>query len=294
MAGMFGDRSVVIQQSVRPKERPAEVTSMFGDRSRVVSLRPQARPETSQTVVEQERQAVEQTIQQVGQAQTIQGQPQQQEQVQPITQEVGQVNVPTAEAAPTSRVNIPSIDLGTTRPVGKMENAPEYVQAVGDIQASFNDPEFKKNSSISIIKQFEGFDGNAYWDVNAYRTGYGSDTVTREDGTVERVTKETKVTREDADRDLARRVQEFQNIAINQVGAEVWADLPSAARSALTSIAYNYGDLPNRIVPSVKSGDINAIADAVEGLSGDNKGINTRRRMMEASIIRNALVLEGQ
>lgn len=292
MANMFGDRSVVIQQSARPKERPVGLTSMFGDRSVIVaSKRPQARPEQDQTVVSQERQAVEQILQQVGQTQAAQ---QQQEQVQPVTPEADQVTVPTAEAAPPSSVSIPSIDLGPTRPVGKMENAPEYVQAVESLQESFNDPEFRKSSSIAIIKQFEGFDGNAYWDVNAYRTGYGSDTVTREDGTVERVTKETKVTREDADRDLARRVQEFENIAVNQVGAEVWADLPSAARSALTSIAYNYGDLPNRIVPSVKSGDINAIADAVEGLSGDNKGINSRRRMMEASIIRNALVLEGQ
>lgn len=71
MANMFGDRSVVIQQSARPKERPVGLTSMFGDRSVLVaSKRPQARPEQDQTVVSQERQAVEQTLQQVTQADT--------------------------------------------------------------------------------------------------------------------------------------------------------------------------------------------------------------------------------
>ena len=29
-----------------------------------------------------------------------------------------------------------------------------------------------------IIAQFEGFRETPYWDVNAYRTGYGSDTIT--------------------------------------------------------------------------------------------------------------------
>lgn len=71
MAGMFGDRSTIVEKSVRPQARPEGLTSMFGDRSMVVSsTRPQARPEQEQTVVEQQRQAVEQTIQQVAQAET--------------------------------------------------------------------------------------------------------------------------------------------------------------------------------------------------------------------------------
>jgi hypothetical protein len=55
--------------------------------------------------------------------------------------------------------------------------------------------------------------------VNALRTGYGSDTVTLADGRVVPVTADTRVTREDAERDLARRVQtEFIPRAAQAVG----------------------------------------------------------------------------
>ena len=37
-------------------------------------------------------------------------------------------------------------------------------------------------NAFDLIKRFEGFRTTPYWDVNAYRTGYGSDTVTLADG----------------------------------------------------------------------------------------------------------------
>ena len=43
--------------------------------------------------------------------------------------------------------------------------------------------------------------------------------------------------------------------------------------------------MPDRIKEAVKGGDPKAIADAVRGLSGDNGGINAKRRQQEASII---------
>lgn len=95
MASMFDGRSVVVQQSVRPKERPAGLTSMFGDRSVLVSLRPKARPEADQTVVEQERQAVGETLQRIEQPTTTQmQQPEQVQQEQ--QQQVQQQQLPEA------------------------------------------------------------------------------------------------------------------------------------------------------------------------------------------------------
>ena len=137
-----------------------------------------------------------------------------------------------------------------------------------------------------VISNFEGFRKTAYWDVNAWRTGYGSDTVTLADGTIQKVTKDTVVNQEDAKRDLERRTAEFADTAKGNVGADAWDSLGSNVKSALTSIAYNYGSLPDRIRPAVKSGDIEAIAKAIEGLAGDNDGVNSNRRMAEAAIVR--------
>jgi hypothetical protein len=62
--------------------------------------------------------------------------------------------------------------------------------------------------------------------------------------------------------------------------------LPENVRASLTSIAYNYGTIPSRIVPAVQSGNPETIARAIESLAGDNKGINAGRRMQEANIAR--------
>ena len=144
------------------------------------------------------------------------------------------------------------------------------------------------DSAKDLIRNKEGFIEDAKWDVNAYRAGYGSDTYTTEDGQVHKVTSTTKVSREDAERDLSRRTKEFMGIAANQVGREKFASFPVPVQSALTSIAYNYGSLPERILPAVQSGDLNKMAKAVESLKTDDKGINAKRRQHEANMIRNA------
>ena len=148
-------------------------------------------------------------------------------------------------------------------------------------------PGARQDMATSLIKQREGFIEKPEYDVNAYRAGYGSDTVTRPDGSVERVKPGMKVSREDAERDLQRRIQtEFVPKAAAKVGEENWSRLPENTRAALTSIAYNYGTIPSRIVPAVQSGNPDTIARAIESLAGDNKGVNAGRRMQEANIAR--------
>jgi GH24 family phage-related lysozyme (muramidase) len=152
-------------------------------------------------------------------------------------------------------------------------------------------PGARQDMTTELIKQREGFTEKPKYDVNAYRAGYGSDTVTLPDGTVQKVTPGTRVSREDAERDLQRRLQtEFVPRAAAKVGEENWARLPENTRAALTSIAYNYGTIPSRLVPAVQSGNPEEIARAIEGLAGDNKGINASRRMQEADIARGAAV----
>lgn len=135
--------------------------------------------------------------------------------------------------------------------------------------------------AATLLMAEEGFRAEPYWDVNAYRIGYGSDTITQADGTVVKVKPGMKITEADARRDLARRIGEFEATAARQTGVEAWAALPVNARAALTSVAYNYGSLPNNVVRAVQSGNLTTVANAVESLRS-----NPERRKREAAIIR--------
>ena len=143
--------------------------------------------------------------------------------------------------------------------------------------------------ALALIRSFEGFRETPYWDVNALRTGYGSDTVTLPDGTVQRVTEGTRVTREDADRDLARRVNtEFMPRAAAAVGPDIFANMSPQQQAALASITYNYGELPSSVASAARSGDTAATAEAIRALGSHNDGINRDRRNREADIFAGA------
>lgn len=138
--------------------------------------------------------------------------------------------------------------------------------------------------SAQLIRESEGFRETPYWDVNAYRAGYGSDTFMR-NGQTQTVTPESRVTRAEAEADLNRRLTEFQNVIIGQIGQEVFRAMSANQQAALTSIAYNYGSLPGRVTGPINAGgDDQAIANAILSLQGDNEGINRQRRSREAAI----------
>ncbi|KSV79565.1 hypothetical protein N185_00100 [Sinorhizobium sp. GW3] len=140
-----------------------------------------------------------------------------------------------------------------------------------------------ESAAAQMVKGFEGFIAKAKWDENAFRVGFGSDTVTRANGQIEKVTKDTIVTLADAQRDLERRLVEFQDGIQKAIGVDTWNSLNEAQQAALTSIAYNYGSLPKRIVRAIEGGGgAESIANAISALGSDNGGINKRRRNEEA------------
>jgi GH24 family phage-related lysozyme (muramidase) len=132
--------------------------------------------------------------------------------------------------------------LGTLPPLysggGQFMNG-EQSQAYDQSEANLD--EVGKSAAAKMIRGFEGFITNAKWDTNAFRVGFGSDTATRANGQIEKVTKDTIVTLDDAQRDLSRRIMEFQNGIQNAIGIETWKSLSEGQQAALTSIAYNYG-----------------------------------------------------
>lgn len=140
-------------------------------------------------------------------------------------------------------------------------------------------------NAFDLIKGFEGFRSTPYWDVNAFRTGYGSDTVTLADGRVVPVSKGMTVSQEDAQRDLERRVStEFTPRAIAKVGQDVWSRLSEPQRAALVSVTYNYGTLPDSVARVVASGDMAGAAQAISALGSHNGGVNAGRRAAEARV----------
>ena len=143
----------------------------------------------------------------------------------------------------------------------------------------------EEDPTFPLLREKEGFRERPYYDVNAYRVGYGSDTITTPEGRVVPVTKEMTVTREDAERDLARRVNEYQGQIRGTLGEERFNALPAQARAALTSVAYNYGRLPESVARAAAEGDPAKIAAAVNALGTHNEGINARRRAAEAAMI---------
>lgn len=135
-----------------------------------------------------------------------------------------------------------------------------------------------KSAAADMIRGFEGYISSAKWDVNAFRTGYGSDTTTRANGAIEKVTKDTVVTLADAERDLSRRLIEFQSGIQKAIGVDTWNSLNQAQQAALSSIAYNYGSLPKSIVAAIEGGGgPEVVAKAIAGLTA-----NPGRRKQEA------------
>ncbi len=132
----------------------------------------------------------------------------------------------------------------------------------------------------ALIRDEEGFRPEPYWDVNAWRIGYGSDTVTLADGRSVKVTPGMKITREDAERDLDYRLSQREGAAARRQLGEGWDVLPANVQAVLKSVAYNYGSLPNSVVEAAKSRDLGQIASAVRGL-----GANPGRRAREAALI---------
>ena len=139
--------------------------------------------------------------------------------------------------------------------------------------------------SAQLLRDLEGFKNEPYYDVNAFRAGYGSDTYTTEDGTVKTVKESDFVSREDAERDLYRRIKTEFGARAKQAAGDAWESYNPMQRAALTSVAYNYGSIPERISSAVKSGDARKVSEAIVSLADDNDGINYNRRIKEAEMM---------
>jgi GH24 family phage-related lysozyme (muramidase) len=134
-------------------------------------------------------------------------------------------------------------------------------------------------TTAEFIAGFEGFAGRAYWDVNAWRLGYGSDT---EGPDQVHVTEGMETTKARALQNLALRIPQFQTEAVYSktgMGRDTWERLTGNQQTAITSLVYNYGRLPIIVTPS----DPDKTAAAIRALQNANGGVNRHRRIAEAA-----------
>lgn len=173
--------------------------------------------------------------------------------------------------------------------VGQQSGA-AYLQAkaTGDSAAGYAGTGPWQEQAKAILRKEEGFRPVPYWDTNAHRVGYGSDTTVTADGKVVRVTSGMTITRDDAERDLNYRLTQREGAQAQKQLSGIWDRLPDNAKAGLASVAYNYGSLPKNVVAAARNGDVNAIADAVASLPA-----NAKRRQREAAIIRGGAVPAG-
>ena len=179
-----------------------------------------------------------------------------------------------------------------TNPYGLDAAADRMKNTIKDSKDSkpFRDMRMKETNesledfSVNFLKEQEGYQATGKWDVTAFRAGHGSNTTTKADGTVVKVTKGMVVSEEDALRDLKRREAKFRARAKKQSG-KIRDSYGDATKAALTSYTYNYGSLTDTLVKAVRSGDKRRIATEIRARGEDNDGVNRNRRDVEASLV---------
>lgn len=154
-----------------------------------------------------------------------------------------------------------------------------------------------EQAAAYVIKH-EGFIATPVWDVNAWRVGYGSDTLTDSAGNFRKVLQTDTTTREAAKRDLIRRIStEFIPKIKNKIGADTWEKLTDNARVAFVSLAYNYGGVTKQaIIEAAKTGSARKLAEAwISSTYNDNKKLpeRTREVLRKRRADEAALILSG-
>jgi tape measure domain-containing protein len=146
-----------------------------------------------------------------------------------------------------------------------------------------------------LIMQTEGFQATTFTDTDGRpRVGFSSDTVTLADGSIQKVVDGMRVSVQDANRDLNRRIEDIFSEISGKIGADTFNQLTPQQQGALASISYNYGSLPDRIVKAFQSGSNEVITKAIQALGRDNGGINQNRRNLEAGVFSSTGSIEKQ
>ena len=141
--------------------------------------------------------------------------------------------------------------------------------------------------TASLLKDKEDFRSDVYLDKSlsgtkdAYRTGYGSDTITRGNKIIT-VEQGMTVTKEEAEADLNRRIITEFGPRAKRASGDAWDTWGDNSKAAITSITYNAGNVPKAIKDAIATGDNNKIYQAI--INNGKGTILAKRRQAEAEL----------
>ncbi len=161
--------------------------------------------------------------------------------------------------------------------------------------ATVKNTQAQLDAAKNLIQQFEGgAQLRAFEDTDergrssgVFRIGFSSDTITTLDRAgnevVQRVTAGMVTTLADASRDLDRRIREGRAENAALIGQDRFDALNADQQAVLSSLEFNFGKLPDRIVKALIEGDAGDVAAAIRA-SVSPGSILQGRRDKEAEI----------
>ena len=154
-------------------------------------------------------------------------------------------------------------------------------------------PDLDILAAVPFIKNQEGFEPQPYPDPKddpngRLSIGYGSDTITRPDGSFYKITRKSRVTEQDAERDLIRRIKtEFRPRVIQRLrdrGVE-YNTVDTKIQVVFIDLAYNYGTLFYDFVEAYKTngkqGVIGELNNRIARFDRGERGQVKTRRIAE-------------
>ena len=154
-------------------------------------------------------------------------------------------------------------------------------------------PDLDILAAVPFIKDQEGFESQPYPDPKddpngRLSIGYGSDTITRPDGSFYKITRKSRVTEQDAERDLIRRIKtEFRPRVIQRLrdrGVE-YNTVDTKIQVVFIDLAYNYGTLFYDFVEAYKTngkqGVIGELNNRIARFDRGERGQVKTRRIAE-------------
>jgi GH24 family phage-related lysozyme (muramidase) len=154
-------------------------------------------------------------------------------------------------------------------------------------------PDLDILAAVPFIKDQEGFEPQPYPDPKddpngRLSIGYGSDTITRPDGSFYKITRKSRVTEQDAERDLIRRIKtEFRPRVIQRLrdrGVD-YNTVDTKIQVVFIDLAYNYGTLFYDFVEAYKTngkqGVIGELNNRIERFDRGERGQVKTRRIAE-------------
>jgi len=206
----------------------------------------------------------------------------------PPTVSIGTSEIPDNSFTPNNLPDSPSQPNNITqppleRPLETQLTTPQFVPV----------PDQDITAAADFIKPREGFREEPYPDPpddpsGRLSIGYGSDTITRPDGSFYKITRKSRVTKEDAERDLIRRIRdEFKPRVVNRLNSRSvdYNTLPLKLKVVFIDLAYNYGTLFFDFIEGYKASGVQGVIDELQRRANLGGGQVPSRRKAEIAYL---------